>query len=219
MSMQTWRVAGRFWRWAVGAVLLIVAVGVGSTACGRHPQELPPPQYTTDATVKDIMEAMVDPSADILWESVATVISEKGVDERFPKTDEEWATLRHAAIMLLEATNLLVIPGRPVARPHEKSAAPGVELEGAEMEALIKKDPVAWRSRAMRLHDVAMEALRTIDARDPKPLHDIGERLDGACENCHLQYWYPNQVLPPGYEEPAPSSQSTGTANKPQPSL
>jgi hypothetical protein len=32
-------------------------------------------------------------------------------------------------------------------------------------------------------------------------LIDAGEKMDNACENCHTTYWYPNQVLPPGYEQ------------------
>ncbi len=194
-----------------GAVLLIVAA-LGASAC-QGPQE-PPSPYAPHATVKDIMEAMIDPSADVLWNSVATVVSAAGTEIRVPHTDEDWAAVRQAMIRVVEATNLLVMPGRHVALPHEKSKVPGIELEPEEMEVLIKKDPAAWIARATKLREVGLEALKAIDARNAAPLDDIGERLDIACENCHVQYWYPNQVLPPGYEETAPGRR-TEAAGKP----
>ena len=67
------------------------------------------------------------------------------------------------------------------------------------MEALINKDREKWNTRSKALHDASLEILQAIDAKNVKALTDLGERLDNACENCHLAYWYPNQVLPPGY--------------------
>lgn len=180
-------------------------------------QKAPPsPQYVPEATIKDIMDAIIDPSADVVWESVATVVTPSGTEERMPRTDEEWAVVRRGAIRLVEGTNLLLMPGRHVARPHEKSEAPGIELEPPEMEAMINKDRPKWEKRARDLYTQSVAALRAIEAKDPKALVDIGERIDGACENCHIQYWYPNQVLPPGYEEPPPLRQRHDTPAKSQ---
>ena len=67
------------------------------------------------------------------------------------------------------AANLLMVPGRHVARPHEKSETPGVELEPSEMEALINKDIPAWRMRAKALHEAGLAALRAIDNKDAQP--------------------------------------------------
>lgn len=147
-------------------------------------------------------------------DSVATVISTEGTEVRIPRTDEDWAAVRQAMIRVVEATNLMVMPGRHVALPHEKSKVPGIELEPEEMEALIRKDPGAWRARAMKLRDVGLEALKAVNARDVTPLDAIGEKLDVACENCHVQYWYPNQVLPPGYGETAPGRRKPAAPGK-----
>ena len=113
------------------------------------------PEYTTTATIKDIMLGIVDPSADDVWNAVQTVVGPNGIEEHAPKTEEEWTTVRHGAIRLVEATNLLMIPGRHVAKPHEKSETPGIELEPEEMEVLINKDRPAFYKRARALHDVA----------------------------------------------------------------
>ena len=164
----------------------------------------PAPPYTTTASIKDIMQHIVDPAGDLVWESVSVVVDRKGVHETIPKTDEEWAKARGGAITLIEASNLLMIPGRHVAKPGEKSEAPGVELEPSEMEALIVKDLPSFYKRAGHLHDVAVKTLQVIDAKDVKGLYEIGEELDQACENCHRQYWYPNEPVQPFTNEPDP---------------
>ena len=172
-------------------LLLIVPLYL-SAACKSQPPE-PKPEYRLTATIKDIMDSMVDPSADILWESVATIVSAKGTEERAPKTDDDWTNVRRRAITLIEATNLLQMPGRKVAKPGEKSENPQIELEPQEIERILNADRAAWTKLALALHDAAAEALKAIDAKNTQGLLDSGEKIDTACENCHLKYWYPNQ--------------------------
>ena len=157
----------------------------------------PAPEYVPTATVKDLMQSVVDPNADVVWLAVTTVQSAKGTVDSKPTTDEEWTKVRHGAIALTEASNLLMVPGRHVARPGEKSETPGVELEPSEMEALINKDLASWRRRAHGLHEAGVAALQAIDAKDADKLFEVGEQIERACESCHSQYWYPNEKIPP----------------------
>jgi hypothetical protein len=159
-------------------------------ACTRT-QPPPPSSLQPEATIKDIMDSMVDPSADVLWESVATIVSAAGTEERQPRTDDDWKNVHRHAVILVEATNLLKMEGRHVAKSKEKSENPGIELEPEQMEQLIKDDRQAFIKFAQGLHDAALPALRATEARDPKALLDAGEAIDTACENCHLKYWYP----------------------------
>src|SRR5712671_4812765 len=124
------------------------------------------PDYQPTATVKDIMDSMVDPVADVLWNSVATVISATGTEEKAPHTDEEWAAVRRSAITLMEATNLLRMQGRKVAKHGEKSENPKIELEPEEIQALIDQDRAAWNRLARGLHDAGDEALKAIESKD-----------------------------------------------------
>jgi len=183
------------------ALLFLASLSFVS-ACRGLPQESQQPEYEPTATIKEIMLSIVDPSADVVWQSVQTSVAAT-IDEKAPHTDEEWTNVRHGAIRLIEATNLLIMPGRHVARPGDRSKAANVELEPEQMEALINKDRTVWNGRAKALRDAGRAALQAVDARDAKMLFDVGDRIEMACENCHLQYWYPNQKLPPGYEEGA----------------
>ena len=147
-------------------------------------------EFRPTSTVKDIMDALVDPSADAIWDSVEIVATLEGTEHKAPKTDDDWKTLRRHAVALVEASNLLLIPGRHVARSGEKADDVRVDLHPEEIEALLAKDPSAWAMRAHTLHDAAAESLRAIEAHDVTSLMNSGETLDLACESCHRNYWY-----------------------------
>ena len=173
----------------VSLALIVAAAG----ACrGREPQS----DFRPTSTIKDIMDSMVDPSADVIWESVATIITITGTEEKAPQTDDEWKAVRRGAIRIIEATNLLLMPGRHVARPGEKAENENIELAPEEIEARLNQDRASWIVLAHGLHDAGMNALHAIDAKDPPALSEAGEGLDRACENCHLKYWYPPGKAP-----------------------
>jgi hypothetical protein len=189
--------------------MLVVCGCVMAVSCQAtqpEPAQPPQPEYTTTATIKDIMISIVDPAGDLIWDSVSTVIDKGGIHETKPLNDADWAKVKSGAITLIEASNMLMIPGRPMARPGEKSETPGVELEPLEMEALINKDRAAWNARARALHDISAMVLPIIEAKDAQKLFDIGEDVDKACENCHRQYWYPNEKIPDFPSTPEPSA-------------
>ena len=192
------------------SLIFVVCAAVAAGSCqSKQPEPAAPvdqPPYTTTATVKDIMLHIIDPAGDMVWDSVATVIDKGGIHETAPKTDEEWFKVRSGLIMMIEGSNLLMVPGRKVARPGEKSETPGVELEPPEMDELIAKDRKAWYERAKALHDIATSVLPIVDAKDAQKLFDVGEDIDKACENCHRQYWYPNEKIPELPSSTAPTS-------------
>jgi hypothetical protein len=95
--------------------------------------------------------------------------------ERAPRTNEDWTTLRRHAIPLVEATNLLQMPGRHVAKPGEKSENPGIELGPEEIEVRINQDRGAFIDFAHKLHDAVAPALTAIENKDVKGLSDAGE--------------------------------------------
>jgi cytochrome c556 len=173
---------------------MVLLVCCGAVACSNDSG----PEMRPTTTIKDIMDSIVDPSADALWESVATIVTLEGTEERAPKTDEEWAAVRRHAVRLVEASNLLLIKGRHVAKPGEKSEKENIELAPEEIESLINKDRATFERLAAALHDAALPALRAIDAKNAKGLADAGEGIDVACENCHMKYWYPNGGVPQG---------------------
>jgi hypothetical protein len=192
---------------ALSACVLFFVAGCNSQQSQPKAEAQPQADYRATATVKDIMDALVDPGSDYIWDSVETIVSAKGTEEKAPHTDEDWKQVRNHAIMLLEATNLLQMPGRHVAKGGEKSENPDVELGPEQIEDLINKDRASWINYAHGLHDATMKAFEAIEKKDTEGLLDAGDGIDNACEKCHLQYWYPNERKP----ESAPSQRKSGS--------
>jgi hypothetical protein len=176
---------------------LSLLIALSPLAIGATASQTTSDRYRPTTTMRDIMDAMIDPSADALWEAVSVTIDAEKITQHFPKTDEEWAVVRRHAVVLIEASNLLLIPDRPIAKPGTKSQTPGIELEPAQIERLIATDRDSWIRFSNAMHDVAQEMLNAIEMKNAEKLGDLGAKLDHACEQCHLKYWYPQTPATP----------------------
>jgi hypothetical protein len=185
----------RHWH-AAGAVVLIAAsVLVGcssSTPASEQPPAAEPP-FRPVATIREVMNSVIDPSVDVVWNSVKTVI-DNGTTDHAPTAEDDWAEVRRHALIVSEAANLLMMHNRPVAAPGAPSLAPGIELTPEEIRALIDKNPDGWNFYVQQLQDSLKPALAAIDAKNSQALFDAGEKIDETCENCHQVFWYPNAV-------------------------
>jgi hypothetical protein len=148
------------------------------------------PEYVPSATLRDLMASVVEPSADVLFASVATIVTASGTEHRFPRTDEEWQEVRARAITLVECANLLLVPGRPIAKPGETADNAEFENQPQEIEAMISRDRAAFETRVREFRQAAMTSLAAIEAKDVRALEESGDGLDKACEACHETYWY-----------------------------
>ena len=182
--------------YSLALLMVLTAAGCNRATEATAPAAVAMPPFITDHTIKDLMLNVVDTNADVVWLSVTTVASDKGLVETRPTNDAEWTRVRQGAIMLAEAANLLMVPGRHVARPGEKSETPGVELEPSEMEELINKDRPAFYEHAKALYNAAMLAADAAAKKDADKVFEVGETIEVACENCHKTYWYPNEKIP-----------------------
>jgi len=181
--------------------ILAAAVILAGAAAATSVPAVPPSAndgLETVATIQDIMQSIIDPSADALWASVSSTTSASGTEDRQPRTEDDWKTVRRYAVSLAEAPNLLLTPGRRVAQT-------GGKLEDAHVAGILRPEEIARkiaadrpgfaeRARALRL--AAKEALAAVEARDVARLFEAGGKLDQACEACHVKYWYPNDTRP-----------------------
>jgi hypothetical protein len=63
-----------------------------------------------------------------------TTTTRDGSVEKQPRSDEDWQALRRHAVVLLEATNLLVIPGRRVLAAIDSRDVDTLLKEGVVMD-------------------------------------------------------------------------------------
>jgi hypothetical protein len=181
---------------ALAAVFLVAACSAPAPAPPPAAAAPAEPPYRPVASIREIMNSVVDPNIDPVWESVQSVL-EHGKDggkfaDRLPKTDEDWAVVRAHALVVSEAANLLMMPNRPVAPPGAPSLAPGVELKPEEIQALIDKNRDGWNYFVTQFQDSLKPAIEAIDKKDAQGLFNVGGAIDQTCENCHAAFWYPN---------------------------
>jgi hypothetical protein len=115
------------------------------------------------ANVKELMNWIVDPHADVLWDSVGTIITEAGTEERQPRTEEEWEAVRNSAATIAESGNLLMMDGRAFDRDE-------------------------WMKASRSMIDAATTALQAAEAKDVPALFDAGGTVYEACTACHSKY-------------------------------
>jgi hypothetical protein len=149
----------------------------------------PATPFLVKTTIREIMDAEVDPAADALWDSVAFTATLQGQHEDRPETPEAWQAIRRNAITLLEATNLIVMPGRRIA-PAGMTLTPG-ELDPAILQRKLETNGAQFAAYAQVLRGLALQAIDAIDVKDAQKLFELGGAIDSACEACHLVFWYP----------------------------
>jgi hypothetical protein len=78
--------AGRARVVAAGGLILLNAAALHCRS-----RATPPPDLTAVVSVEELMNSLIDPVADNIFDAVATDVTEKGVVEIEPTTDEDWA--------------------------------------------------------------------------------------------------------------------------------
>jgi hypothetical protein len=131
-------------------------------ACSRQPE------FKPVGSIKQIMVAGVGPSAEVVFDSVGTVVSAEGVQEIAPKNEEEWANVRNHALMLAESGNLLLMGGRA-------------------------KDRGKWAELSRAMIATCTEAFHAAEARNAAALLEAGGRMTEVCDQCHELYRPPGQ--------------------------
>ena len=180
--------------WAVPVLVMLAACGREAAA----PASPPPPPYKPVASILDLMAGQIDPAADFLWESVATVSGPKGTEERQPRSDKEWKEVRRQALLLIEGANLLMMEDRVVGHPGQKledPPGPG-DFTPEQSEAAIKADRATFIAMSAALRTAGEGALKAIEARNVEAYLESGGVIDEACETCHKKFWYPGGGTP-----------------------
>ena len=101
-------------------------------------------------SVKELMQYMIDPASDYIFDSVSTVIDPKGhVIEKGPKTDADWEKLRVGAVTIAEGVYLLKVP-RPFTPPGDENNSVGPDASDDQLLAIAASRPVHGSERGCR---------------------------------------------------------------------
>ena len=129
------------------------------SACGGP--QVPP--FKPVADTKLLMQAVIDENADLIWDSVKTIITKDTTEEIRPETAEQWKAVRDAAVTLAEAGNLLMMS--PRARNGDE-----------------------WMKLCREMIETSERAIHAAEARNADQLFVIGGDIYENCSNCHRKY-------------------------------
>ena len=121
----------------------------------------PPPN--SSLSLKQLMEWVIDPHADVVWDSVKFISNKNGDTEIYPRSDEQWESVRNSSATLIEAGNMLMVVGR-------------------------SKDDQQWIIYAHQLSQTAELALKASIDKNKEALFDAGGNIYNACKACHDKY-------------------------------
>jgi hypothetical protein len=184
----------------VAASALLAAAFVTTTCSKPAPEPKPVPaksaligEITPVVSVKELMENMIDPLSDNVFDAVWWDNTTKGVVEHKPVTDEDWEKVKTGAVGIVEGIELLKVPRpwTPAGDLNNSQGPNAPELSPTQIQAKLDNDPVLWTAKIQALRNVGLEVLEIVKKKDSNALWQAGGDLDDACEACHLEYWYP----------------------------
>ena len=153
-----------------------------------EPAQSPPAagavKYNIDLPMDEFMGHVVDPAAFAYWAGSGTEETAKGTKDLSPTTPEGWEKLENAAATLIEAGNMLQLPGR--AR-HLPDAPDG-----------------DWYKHAQELTRLATAAKAAAEKHDKQGVFKSGADLYSECTACHEEYVIQPQLKANGRPQGAP---------------
>jgi hypothetical protein len=155
--------------WLFGISVALFISGIGFIVAGARaeqraaPTEAAAPAIAPVATVKQLMDGIIQPSATVVFESVGTIVDATGIHEQQPRTETEWAAVGASAASIVEAANLLLMGDRAV-------------------------DQGEWAKMSKAMADAAMLVVKATEANDAQAVLAAGEPLNASCDACHAQY-------------------------------
>jgi len=156
----------------------------------------PTPEAPAALTFHEIMKDKVDKNADALWDVSNAAIGDKAGIDPAKMTDERWAQIAaradavHQAALEIAAMDPIV-----VVKPGVKISDEGIPggHTGAQVQERMDKDPETLRNLANALARHTGDLAKFARAHDAAGAGPLIDQLDGVCEDCHLEYWYPDQ--------------------------
>jgi hypothetical protein len=138
----------------------LLVAGAAVSGCGSAPA---PPPFKAVADNKLLMQSVIDPNADLVWDAVKTIVTRDKTEEIRPHTTDEWLAIRNAAVALTESGNLLMMAPRA-------------------------KDGDVWMKRSQEMIDAGLAAWKAAEAKNVDQLFTIGGDIYEACSHCHQEY-------------------------------
>jgi len=176
----------------VASILFSTAVIAG---CSSKTTQVPEPAQK-QVTLFEFMTQKIDKDADVIWGIGNKAIDNNASLDPSLMSEADWTRLKEAAGRMGTDARALAAVDKLIVKPQGVSIAdegtPGAPTT-AEIEGHIGRDHDLFRSLAGALAGHADELASASAKRDSVKAARLINELDGVCESCHLEFWYPEQ--------------------------
>jgi hypothetical protein len=147
----------------IGGIAFIIAAARTARpgASARVDVDVPAPDSV--ASMKQIMNGIVLPNANVIYNAVGTTIDGTKVEETVPRNDKEWEAVGDSAAAIVEAGNMLLVGDRLV-------------------------DKREWLSYTQRFIAAGKAVLAAAEQKKPDGVFTAGGDLNETCDACHEKY-------------------------------
>jgi len=172
------------------AVPFLVAAGALCVTAGAVTQT------PAGTNLHRLMKNIVSVQTQAIWDVGNHAQDDDGNPDASKIKPADWNRLLRAgqqvkqAAQFLAETDHVTVAARGEAIEDEED--PGA-FNAARVQSTIDANPGAFRAFASALVAPMDEVLTAARTKDALKLADISGRLDEVCENCHKQFWYPDQ--------------------------
>jgi hypothetical protein len=155
-----------------------------NSACATQQPQQPAAQkeaasaYQVHADLRQVMRGILYPASNVIF-----AVQDKNPAEIKPAADPAtstdplastyggWAAVENSGLAMVEAANLLMIPGRKCSNGR------AVPLQNAD-----------WPMLVQGLRDAGMSAYKAAQEKNQDKILDAAGEVTTACENCHSKY-------------------------------
>lgn len=134
-------------------IMALLLAAAGTTVAQSPGPAAPPPPVRHVGTTSELMVTVIRPASDALFY----------IETRTPKDGDEWTALEGKALMVAEAGNLLMLPGRA-------------------------RDQQQWIADAGLLRDAGAAAFKAAKTRNVEAVAAVNDQLYESCTSCHRHY-------------------------------
>jgi hypothetical protein len=173
------------------SLLLAAGALMFMTANAANPSAAP--------NLHDLMKNVVAIQAQVIWDVGNQAQDDQGNPDASKLKAADWTRIVNAGGKVKQAAQAL---GQV---EHVMAAAPGQKLEGEgnpgtfgakQVQSAIDANPKVFRAFAQALSVSMDQIVAAAQAKDAAKVFDVSGRLDQVCEDCHVQFWYPEQKTP-----------------------
>ena len=155
------------WLFIVSVALFLSGLGF-VIAGARTAQQAPAPEpaaatLTPIASVRQIMKGITGPATTVIFDSVSTSVTAKGIKETAPHTEEEWEVVGNSAAAIIESGNLLLMGSRAV-------------------------DKGDWVKMSQAMIEAGKSALKATQLKSTDEVLDSSGAIYESCDACHRKY-------------------------------